>query len=149
MLKILINPDYGYMRPFVENIGAAFSGGVLLQKGHRNTLRTFTVHGTEFVVKQFGKPNPFNRIVYSLIRKPKGLRAYEYAFRIQAAGFDTPTPVSYVEERHMGLIGHSYFISTRCPYADPEHCFDVMRKARAKFWKRFSKRHKVKYRLEL
>ena len=248
MLKILINPDYGYMRPFVENIGAAFSGGVLLQKGHRNTLRTFTVHDTEFVVKQFGKPNLFNRIVYSLIRKPKGLRAYEYAFRIQAAGFDTPTPVAYVEKRHMGLIGHSYFISTRCPYgrrfyefgdadpekcriivqafaryaaamhevgilhrdfspgnilfeenaggcrfsivdinrmrfgrvsvergcrnfarlwgqigffriladeyaaarhADPEHCFDVMRKARAKFWKRFSKRHKIKYRLEL
>ena len=91
------------MRPFVENIGAAFSGGVLLQKGHRNTLRTFTVHGTEFVVKQFGKPNPFNRIVYSLIRKPKGLRAYEYAFRIQAAGFDTPTPVAYVEKGTWGL----------------------------------------------
>ena len=34
-------------------------------------------------------------------------------------------------------------------HADHEHCFDVMRKARAKFWKRFSKRHKVKYRLEL
>lgn len=248
MQKILINPDYENLRSFAENIEHTFNTGRLLQKGNRNTLRIFTENGTELVVKQFGRPNILNRIVYSFIRKPKGLRAYEYAFRVNRAGFETPAAVAYVERRCFGIIGTSYFISLRCPYgrrfyefgdADPDscrdivqafaqyaaelheagilhrdfspgnilfdniegqyrfsivdinrmrfgkvsvekgcrnfarlwgqigffrilaeeyaearnadagQCFELIREARAAFWKRFSKRHRVKYRLEL
>lgn len=248
MARILVSPRYEYLRPFAEGIDAAFGGGELVQKGRRNVLRAFTAQGTEVVAKRFGRPNVLNSVAYSFFRKPKGLRAYEYAFRIQAAGFSTPDPVAYVEFRRFLIISRSYYISLRCPYrrrfyefadadpescrgiaeafaryaaamhgsgvlhrdfspgnilfedgeggcrfsivdinrmrfgrvslgrgcrnfarlwgrlgffriiaeeyaaargADPARCFRLMRRARAKFWKRFSRRHKVEFRLEL
>lgn len=134
MRILTLNPAYPSLHAFAENIPAEFNSGRLLQQGHRNTLREFTAGGEQLVVKRFGIPNAFNRVVYSFLRKPKGRRAYEYAFRLLRAGFETPAPVAYVEERSFGIIGSSYFISTRCPYsrrfyefgnAAPEDCRDV------------------------
>ena len=56
--------------------------------------------------------------MYSLgIRKSKGLRAWEYPALLKARGIETPEPVAYIEERCMGLLRYSYFVSQQCPYA--------------------------------
>lgn len=252
MLRTTIHPSYSgnpAMREFVAAISERFAEGELVQQGSRNTLRRFRIGDTSVVVKHFGVPNAVNRVAYTFLRKPKGVRAYLYALRLRAAGFDTPAPIAYVERRRGGLIADSYLITEECPYrrrfyefgdaersdeseeivramvrraaalhmagilhrdfspgnilfdsvdgewrfavvdinrmrfgsvsaeqgcrnfarlwgqlwmfrviaqeyaaqrgVDPEWCFAEIRRARAKFWKRFAKRHKVKYRLHL
>ena len=67
-------------------------------------------------MKRYHQPSLFNRFVYTFVRKPKGRRAFEYPERVLAAGFETPAPVAYAEERRGGLIDYSYFISEQCPY---------------------------------
>lgn len=118
-MRITLNPKYcnnAELREFIDNIDRRFPQGALVQQGNRNTLRRFTLDGENMVVKHFGKPNIFNRVAYTFFRKPKGVRAYDYAFRVISAGFNTPTPVAYIERRTGGLVADSYFISTECPY---------------------------------
>ncbi len=138
-MRITLNQKYcsnAELREFIDNIDSRFPQGALVQQGHRNTLRRFTLGGENMVVKHFGKPNIINRIVYTFLRKPKGVRAYEYAFRVISAGFNTPTPVAYIERRIGGLVADSYFISTECPYtrrfyefgdASISDCEDIVR----------------------
>lgn len=44
------------------------------------------------------------------------MRAYEYALRLVAKGFETPAPIAYVLFREKGLLGYSYFISLQSSY---------------------------------
>lgn len=138
-MKVIINPKYSSnaaLRDFVGGIDGLFPVGELVQKGSRNTLRRFNIAGIPVVVKHFGRPNVFNRLVYSFLRKPKGERAYRYAFRVRAAGFDTPEAIAYVERRRRGLVADAYFVSAECPYkrrfyefgdADVSGCEDIIR----------------------
>ena len=119
-MKVIVNPKYENsraLRDFINNVDRRFPSGKLVQQGSRNTLRSFEIEGQGMVVKHFGTPNAFNRVVYSLFRKPKGVRAYEYAFRVRNAGFDTPEPIAYMERRSFGLVSDAYFISSQCPYS--------------------------------
>lgn len=119
MLRTTIHPSYSgdsAMREFVAAIDERFAGGELVQQGSRNTLRRFLIGGKTVVVKHFGVPNALNRLAYTFIRKPKGVRAYLYALRLRAAGFDTPAPIAYVERRRGGMIADSYLITEECPY---------------------------------
>ena len=51
----------------------------------------------------------------------------------------TPEPVAYLEERHGGLLGLSFFISVQCPYAhrlykaDGAYCFSIVDINRMRF----------------
>lgn len=138
-MKVMFNSRYSSnaaLRDFVDGIDKLFPAGELVQKGNRNTLRRFNIVGMPVVVKHFGRPNVVNRLVYSFLRKPKGERAYRYAFRVRAAGFDTPEAIAYVERRQWGLVADAYFVSTECPYtrrfyefgdADINDCEDIIR----------------------
>ena len=44
------------------------------------------------------------------------MRAYEYAQRLVAKGFETPAPIAYILFRKNGLLGYSYFISLQSCY---------------------------------
>ena len=57
-----------------------------------------------------------NRVIYRFFRQPKAVRAYEYALRLVAKGFETPAPIAYVLFREKGLLGYSYFISLQSSY---------------------------------
>ena len=115
-MKILLNPDYEPLRSFIETLPARFAEGKEIHQG-RNSIRVFRVDGWELNVKRYRRPNFFNRLVYTFLRAPKGLRAYRYPQRILAAGFETPVPVAYMEQRRGGLIDVSYFVSIQCPYS--------------------------------
>lgn len=89
--------------------------GEMIHNG-RNTIKCFDTPRGKWNVKRYHKPNAINRVIYSFFRKPKGLRAFVYPEKVLAAGFETPCPVAYIEERTAGLLGYSYFISEQCPY---------------------------------
>lgn len=118
MKKVIINPQYEYLRTFIENIPYVFD-----KEGHeiyhqRNCVKIFTAaNGTILNVKRYKIPHFLNRIIYSSgIRKPKGQRAWEYPQKLRSKGINTHEPVAYIEMRQMGILGDSYFISIQCDY---------------------------------
>ncbi|MBQ8099101.1 MAG: tyrosine protein kinase [Bacteroidaceae bacterium] len=115
-MKIRLSPSYMNCRNEVEQIVAHFErqGGMIYHG--RNMIKTFQTANGTWNVKRYHCPSLFNRIVYTFLRKPKGLRAFEYPNRIIPAGFETPYPIAYVEQRQWGLISSSFFISEHCPY---------------------------------
>ena len=62
-------------------------------------------------VKKFGVPNPLNRVVYALLRKPKAMRAYDNARALLRMGIPTPIPLGVVLHRTGCAIGESYLIT--------------------------------------
>lgn len=112
---MLINPKYEHLREWLERLPEDFErlGEVIYDK--RNKLRVIEApDGTLVNVKRYCKAHMLNRIVYSSgIRKSKGLRAFLYPARLMERGIDTPEPIAYIEQRHCGLIGLSYFISVQ------------------------------------
>lgn len=83
----------------------------------RNHIKVIDVSGieeiglTEVVVKQFHRPNVFQRIDYSFIRKSKAERAYRNANRLRRRGIGTPENLGYVEEWKHGIYQRSYYLT--------------------------------------
>lgn len=114
---IKMAPGFENKKTEVEQILLHFEEeGELVHSG-RNCIKTFQTALGKWNVKRYHRPSLFNRIVYSFFRQPKGMRAFLYPQKILEAGFETPRPVAYVEERQAGLIGFSYFISEHCSYS--------------------------------
>ncbi|MDR2041411.1 MAG: lipopolysaccharide kinase InaA family protein [Tannerella sp.] len=114
-MKVVINPQYDYLRGWIEKTPCFFEkeGEVIHNK--RNVIKVFRLDdGTEMNVKRYGKPHLFNRIVYSFFRKSKAYRAYHNALRISGKGFATAEPVAYMEMDGGGLLSLSYYISLQC-----------------------------------
>ena len=114
---ILTTKVYQDQRQEVERIINDFENkGEVVHDG-RNCIKSFQTGSGIWNVKRYHCPSLFNRIVYTFLRKPKGRRAFEYPIRVLAAGFETPFPVAYVEERSWGLISYSYLVSEQCTYS--------------------------------
>ena len=98
-MKEVINPAYGRFEDFVRRVPRIFSEeGKTIYKA-RNEIKVFEVDGVELNVKRYRVPLLINRIIYRFFRRPKAVRAYEYALRLVAKGFETPAPVSYTHLR--------------------------------------------------
>lgn len=135
-MKLLLNPEYEHLRAYMADIARHFDASNREVYRGRNVIRVCEAEGQPLYVKRYGIPALPNRLVYTFLRQPKGLRAYRYPQVLLAKGFETPVPVAYVEERRGGLIAHSYFVSLPCPYgrrfyefgnARAADCADVLR----------------------
>lgn len=114
--RITLNPQFEHLRPFIASLPETFSrSGETLHRG-RNEIRLVEKEGFRLNIKEFRIPIFPNRIVYHLLRPTKAQRAYEYAFRLRDAGFNTPEPVAFVITRHRGLLGKCYFVSLQADY---------------------------------
>lgn len=110
-MKTIISPQYEYLRPYLADITTHFENGREIHAG-RNHIRVISPDGQlQLNVKRYAIPRWPNRLIYSCLRKPKGLRAFIYPQRLIDAGIPTPPPVAYIEQRTAGLIGYSYFVS--------------------------------------
>lgn len=127
MNKILVNEKYAYLKGFIESIPTRIlhEGTVLYVQ--RNLIHELvTPDGLHLNVKRYHKPFFFNNLVYSSgIRKPKGLRAYEYPFLLAQKGIDTPESIAYIEERKWGLLQYTYFVSVQLPYKQVADIIDA------------------------
>lgn len=116
-MKITVNPGMAHLRQFVRQLPEIFpiSGEVLHDQ--RNQIRAFDIGGERLVVKRYKRPNAFNTIIYSLLRKSKARRAYEHALRLRELGIDTPEPAAWSEYRRNGLLTETYFVSRWSDFA--------------------------------
>jgi tRNA A-37 threonylcarbamoyl transferase component Bud32 len=74
------------------------------------------VDGLKLVVKKFKVPHLINRIAYGFFRKSKARRSYEYSKMLLEKGFGAAVPVAYREDKNLGLLSTSYYISLYCDY---------------------------------
>lgn len=114
----LMNPQYKEIEAYIASIPDTMeASGETIQDG-RNLIKQMTApDGRRLCVKRYHKPHGLNAAVYSWhLRMPKGMRAYTYAQRLLEAGIDTPEPVAYLEERNLGFMGYSYFVSLMSDY---------------------------------
>lgn len=115
-MKVIINPEYRRFEEFVNRVPSIFpKEGKTIYKS-RNEIKVFTVDGIEINVKRYKVPIFINRIIYSFLRKPKAVRAYEFAQVLKGKGFDTPDPIAYILFEKDGLLEDSYFISIQSDY---------------------------------
>ncbi len=115
---IVINPEYAAFEEYLQHIPDVFEHEGREIYHDRNIVKVLTApDGTAINVKRFCVPKGPNRLVYSLgLRKPKGLRAFRYPMRLLDLGIDTPKPIAYIEQRHLGILCHSYFVSLQSSY---------------------------------
>ncbi len=125
-MKYFIHPDYEYLRPYIESLPNIFEKeGKVIYTG-RNLIKVMQAGDLAINVKRYRKPSFFNRLVYSFIRLPKGMRAFNYPEKLLYLGFETPQPIAYIEERVCGLIGFSYFVSIQSGYTQNFYQFGDM-----------------------
>ena len=101
-MKILINPRYEHLRPFVERLARPIffaRNGVTLHDG-RNVVKLFETDGVRLVVKSYARLSPF----------------YLHADRLRRLGIDTPEEVAAVEIRWGGVMRQCYFVSLYTDY---------------------------------
>lgn len=115
-MKMYINPEFQALDVFLKMLPDQFEmEGKTIYKS-RNELKIFVQEGFHLNVKRYRRPIFANRIAYTFFRKSKARRAYENALVLLAKGFETPTPVAFLELAKHGLLRDSYFVSIHCPY---------------------------------
>lgn len=115
-MKIFINPKYRNIQSFIEQVPSQFHHlGKTIYKS-RNEIKVVEAEGLLLNIKEYKVPHCINRIVYSSFRKPKCVKAYEYAIKLRGLGVETPEPVGYIILSSGGLISKSYFISIQSSY---------------------------------
>ncbi len=120
---IKVNPDMQHLREYVETIPQSFDVDGQTVRHVRNHIKIFEVGGKRINVKKYAiPPYFFNRIVYVLFRDPKAKRHYDYALKLQALGFDSPTPIGYHLQKNGLLLSHCYLLTEQvdnmCQLAD-------------------------------
>lgn len=115
-MKFLINPRFNSLHDDVAKIVEHFSNvGEVIYTG-RNEIRVVEASdGTLLNVKRYRVPLWPNRLIYSFLRKPKGLRSFQYADKLKATGIETPEAVAYIETGKFGILGLSYLVTLQSP----------------------------------
>lgn len=127
MMSIRIADKYAHLKAFIESIPERMEHeGETIHNG-RNLIKVMqTPDGLSVNVKRYHAPHFLNAIIYSTsLRTPKGQRAYEYPSILLSKGVETPEAVAYIENRVMGILKESYFISLQCPY--PNRFYEVIK----------------------
>ncbi len=111
-VKITLNPAYEGLRSFVEELPQRFAHEGRVIYDARNQIRAIEYNGLIINAKRYCVPRPFNRLVYSFLRQPKAVRAYQNALRLQQMGIATPTPIAYILCGRR-LLGESYLVTVQ------------------------------------
>ncbi|MDR1556239.1 MAG: lipopolysaccharide kinase InaA family protein [Tannerellaceae bacterium] len=115
-MKIVINPAYRHLEPFVRQLPRIFGKEGSLVYAGRNTIKVFEEKGISVNVKSFRLPCFLNGIVYGFFRPSKARRSYEYGLKLRAENILTPTPIAYIEQKRFGLLRGSYYLSAHLEY---------------------------------
>jgi len=120
-MDIVINPKYRQLEDFIVNLPKSFVDSGETIYNERNVIKTFDIHGINVNVKSFKQPIFINQIIYSTFRKSKAKRSYDYALKLEEKGFLTPDPIAYIEQKKLGLLKSSFYLSVN------EHFDGLMR----------------------
>ena len=113
-MSIVINPKYEHLRDWITRIPEFFANEGEVIYNARNQIRLITTpDGTEICVKRYHRPSLFNRFVYTYLRTPKAVRAYQNAILLKDKGIGTPEPIAYMIIKENGLVAESYLVCQR------------------------------------
>ena len=113
-MTTVINPTYEPLRKWITALPDCFAHEGKVIYDARNQIRLMTApDGNEYCVKRFHAPRSLNRFIYTFLRAPKAVRAYENALRLKQAGIGTPEVVAYMLITRRGLLSESYLVSRR------------------------------------
>lgn len=115
---ITISPKYSGNKELcqlVNRLPEAFASGegeLLYDK--RNKICRFTLSdGLVLIVKQYKKPNFFQRICYSSFWKNKAKKSFIFGEKLISLGIETPEPIAAITYYSgIGLVDSYYFVST-------------------------------------
>ncbi len=79
--------------------------------GKRNFIKQIIIDGVELNIKSFKIPNLINKIAYSLIRKSKAQRSFDYANTLLNLGIHTPRPIAFFEYSTLFFLKNSFYVS--------------------------------------
>lgn len=113
--RIILSTESLYIHDLMYRITEAFASGegeLLYDK--RNKIRRFTLEdGSVVIVKQYKKPNFFQRICYSTFWNNKAKKSYFFGNMLLNLGIDTPRPIAAVTYyNNIGMENRYYFAST-------------------------------------
>lgn len=111
MTKTVINPKYQVLEEFIEELPLIFDESGDVTYSARNTIKSFDIGEYAINVKSFKKPIFINQIAYVTIRSSKAKRSYLNALRLTELGFNTPSPIAYIEEKRHKILTNSYYLS--------------------------------------
>ncbi|WP_165023349.1 lipopolysaccharide kinase InaA family protein [Dysgonomonas sp. ZJ279] len=112
MLKVVINKHFKKeLKSFIIKLPEIFNESGETIFAARNIIKVFDVNGMRVNVKSFQKPHLFNQLMYATFRKSKAERSYKYAHKLEERGFNTPTPLAYMEQQFAFLLKRSAYIS--------------------------------------
>ncbi len=111
MTKKVINPKYQTLEGFINELPQTFDESGDVTYSARNTIKIFNVGAYTINVKSFKKPIFINQIAYVTIRNSKAKRSYLNAQKLLEMGFNTPSPIAYIEEKKYKILTNSYYLS--------------------------------------
>ena len=109
--KITIDPEYDFLRGYIEAIPQRFDSLDKVLYAQRNVIKEDTVSGTRLIIKSFRRIYLTNRIRYTYFYPSKAQRAYDNGKLLLQKGFLTPRPIAYLEILRNGLIDQMFFVS--------------------------------------
>jgi Lipopolysaccharide kinase (Kdo/WaaP) family. len=117
-MKVIINPEYSFLSNFINELPDTFNETGEIIYNSRNQIRVYSIEGIDIAVKSFKIPIIFNRIAYTYLRKSKAARSYLHGIKLLEMGFNTPTPIAYIETYKSGLLYRSFYISIYDKHGD-------------------------------
>lgn len=111
MIKSVVNPKFFHLE---EELRKAVDGLIPVKKvfcNKRNTVELVEIGGSPMVIKRYKRQGWIKGLIYTLLRKTKAQRAYEYANFLNQNGFHSPEPVAYFEESSGGVFHEGFFIA--------------------------------------
>lgn len=116
MRAITVRKEFSALRDFTTNLPQTFEREGLVIHNSRNVIKKIVTNQGTLVVKNFAGMYFFNRLAYSLFRKSKAARSYQYSAILNDKGIKTPPHVGWIDCYSMGLLTRSYFVSVFYPY---------------------------------
>jgi len=112
-VKERIHPLYQAQKEELTNLIETYDAQTTyVYKGIRNSIKLATLStGQQVAIKSFKIPNAFNQRVYKFFRKPKGLRSFEHAEKLNQLDVASPQAVAYFEYSTATTIRQTYYIS--------------------------------------
>ena len=100
-MRLVLNSKYECLRTWLEWLPSGFDQSGEMVYDARNSIRSIVPQadgwGEEaLMVKRFHTPSFPNSLVYSFLREPKAVRAYNNAVNLLDRGIATPEPVAFV-----------------------------------------------------
>lgn len=112
--QIVIAPTYASWHEWIAQLPVAFDQQGTVIYDARNQIRLIAApDGREVCVKRFHAPRLLNRWIYSFLRLPKAVRAYNNAVELNKLGVHTPEAIAYILITRRGLLEESFLVTKR------------------------------------